>query len=177
MKIHKELGSGGFPSPLSHRQVPACPGGNSSSPRCQGSLVSHPHHIPDFSGNRDNEKHQTRDSHSESCPALRKPSPALCHFPALGDLPGTSRGDKPPDFLTPQVFPAPVPRALPATWCFPSVSLGENEERAPVPGKGLRFSTSSQSAGAAALSSKEKVFPMPLLSWNQQHRECLRGAE
>lgn len=158
-----------------HWQVPACPAGNSSSPRCQGSLVSH----PQISGLQISQETGIDLKRGD----IRLVNPACSEEAKPCSLPLPSSWGPPrhsPEGKNSPISPigfssrdaAPEPRALPATWCFPSASLGEREGRAPVPVKGLRFSTSSQSAEAAALSSKEKVFPMPLSGISSTGNAC-----
>lgn len=176
----------GFPS-LSHWQVPACPARNRSSPWWQGSLGSHPptprisaSQISQETGDKlETRRRRTRDSHSESCPLWESQALLFATSQLLGTSQAQSGGDKRPDFPPCGLFQRGCSSGAlcPASHTVFSKCFLEREERAPVPAKGLRFSTSSQSAGAAALSSEEKVFPVPLSSWNQQHRECLRGAE
>lgn len=137
-------------------------------------------HIPnlraaEFSGNGDEletRRRRTRDSRSESC-RLRGSQALLLPLPSSWGPPQGTNPLIPPRPPLRRLFQpgcSSRPCALPATWCLPSASLRERRGRLCL-SKDSRFSTSSQSAAAAALSSKEKVFPMPLSSWNQQHRE------
>lgn len=96
MKIHKELDLGGFPS-LSHRQVPACPAGNSSSPWWQGSPSTS--QISGLQISQETGINSKRgDTREDPCLLWESQTLLSATSQLLGTFQAQPRGDEPPNF-------------------------------------------------------------------------------
>lgn len=170
---------GGFPSPFPHWQVPACPAGNSSSPRCQGSLVSHPQ-ISGLQISQETGIDLKRGDIRLVNPACSEEAkPCSLPLPSSWGPPRHSPEGKNSPISPHRLFQqgcssrAPCPAShMVFSKCF----LGrERREGTCASERTQIFHIESVSRGCGSLKQGKSVSNATF--WNQQHRECLRGAQ